>query len=165
MKTRLVTSIALAAVVSLGFSGCALISPQATLQPYSPSDGVETTVAGLDVRNLMLITDAEAEELNIVFTAVNNGENAQRLGFSFVSPSGSRTASAEFLVEPGSTIFGDPEGEAVFISLPGVIPGSTVTTYVQTPGGDAELNVPVIDGTLQDEGGVYAFPEYRVFVP
>lgn len=165
MKTRLVTSVALAAALSLGFSGCALISPQATLEPYAPSDGVETNVASIEVRNLMLITGADGGEANVVFTAVNNGDSAQRLGFSFVSPSGSSTAGAEFLVEPGLTAFGDPDGESMFVTVRGAKPGSTVVTYVQTPGGDAELNVPVIDGTLQDEDGAYAFPEYRPFVP
>ncbi len=165
MKTRLASSLALAAVVSLGLSGCALVAPQATLDPYSPSDGIEVTIADVDVRNLMLITDAAAEELNVVFTGVNNGQSSQTVGFRFESASGSGNASADFRLAPGLTQFGDPEGEATFVSLSGARPGSTVTVFVQGPGGDVERQVPVIDGTLKDVDGTYVFPEYRPFVP
>ncbi|MBL5974585.1 MAG: DNA modification methylase [Candidatus Leucobacter sulfamidivorax] len=165
MKTRLATSLALAAAVTLGLTGCGLVAPQATLDPYSPSDGIEVTIADVDVRNLMLITDAEARELNVVFTAVNNSQSSQTVGFRFENSKGSSSASADFRLDPGTTRFGGPEGEATIISMTGVEAGSMITVYVQGAGGDVERQVPVIDGTLQDADGAYAFPEYRELVP
>ena len=96
MKTRLVTSLALAATVSLALTGCGLIAPQATTDPYSPSDGIEFNIADVEVRNLMLITDADAEQFNVVFVGINNGDSAAQLDFRFESANGSGTASANF---------------------------------------------------------------------
>lgn len=166
MKTRLVTSLAVAAVLSLGLTSCGLIAPQRTLDQYAPSDGVETTIGDVDVRNLMLITDADAEQFNIVFGAVNNGDSAATVGFRFVSEDGSALASADFELEPGFTSFGNVEdGESTVVSLTDVPAGTMVSAYIQAPGGDIEKMVPVIDGTIRTVDGDHAFPEYLPYVP
>jgi hypothetical protein len=159
LKTRrIASSIALAAAITLGATGCGFVVPQATTEPYAPSDGIDVSVAGTEVRNLMLIADESGENFNVVFTGVNTGTEAVDLRIAFVSEDGSAKASADFTLEPGSTLFGDPEGTVapVLISLPDVIAGSTVTAFLQVPGGaDVEREVPVLDGTLA---------EYRTFV-
>lgn len=165
VKTRLFSSLALAAVLATGLTGCGLTAPIATLEQYAPSDGIDANVAAVEVRNLMLITGAEGREFNVVFTAVNTTQKSERLGIDFVGANGSAKASAQFEVKPGSNLFGELDGEHSIVSMNGVRPGSMVKAFLQTQGGDVEVNVPVIDGTLKDEGGVYAFPEYRRLVP
>jgi len=51
VKSRLIASVALGALVVLGTSGCAMLSTQATTIPYSPADGVNIPDSGpLQVR-------------------------------------------------------------------------------------------------------------------
>ena len=153
MKTRLVSSLALAAAITLGATGCGLIAPQATTDSYAPSDGIDLTVESVQVRNLMLIAAEDGENFNVVFNAVNQGGSPAQLSFEFVDGDGASTAAAEFTVQPGSTLFGDPEGEAPIqlVSIPGLQPGAAVTAYVQLAGGqNIERQVPVLDGTLAE---------------
>lgn len=159
LKTRrIASSIALAAAITLGATGCGFAVPQATTEPYAPSDGIDVSVAGVEVRNLLLIADEESENFNVVFTGVNTGTTPLELRITFVGKGGSTEASADFTIDPGSTIFGDPEGDVapVLVSIPDLAAGDTVSAFLQVPGGaDVEREVPVLDGTLL---------EYRSFV-
>lgn len=157
LKTRIVSALALAAAITLGATGCSLFAHESTLHPYAPSDGVETTVDGVGVRNLLLVADESGENFNVVFTGVNNTESPADIRINFVDQ-GSQQASAQFRVTPGTTAFGDLGlgSDAQFVSLPGVIAGSTVSAYIQLAGAnEVELQVPVLDGTLD---------EYKPFV-
>jgi len=151
LKTRIASSLALAAAILVGASGCALFAPQSTLEQYAPSDGVEATVAGIDIRNALLVMTKDGTSVNVVFTAVNSGSSSKNLTMSFVSADGAAQASAEFEIAPGSTLFGDPEGEIAptLVPLPGLVAGQTAKVYLQIPGSsDVELDIPVVDGTL-----------------
>ena len=153
MKTRIASSLALAAAIALGASGCAMMAPQGTTDPYAPSDGINLTVESVDVRNLLLIAAEDGENFNVVFTSVNQGTSEQKLHFTFVDPSGANTAEAEFTVAPGTQEFGDPaKGEQmVLVSIPGLKVGAMVTAFVQVgTGQDVERQVPVLDGTLNE---------------
>ena len=152
MKIRIASSIALAAGLALGLSGCNLIAPQATTIPYAPSDGIDVDLDGAFVRNLLLIADESGENFNVVFTGVNNGTEDVQVTINFIDQ-GSQQAAAEFTLEPGSTEFGNPEGDLppTLVSLPDVMVGSTVDAYFQTPGGtEVQRDVPVLDGTLEE---------------
>ena len=151
MKTRIASSIALAAAILLGASGCGLFAPQSTTDQYEPSDGIDVNIADISVRNLMLIAAEDGEHFNVVFSAVNPGDSAVQLKIDFVDEEGSAKASANFAIEPGSQLFGDPDGdiEPVLVPLTNVVAGQTVTFYFQIPGStDVKRQVPVLDGTL-----------------
>ncbi|MBK0419961.1 DNA modification methylase [Leucobacter sp. CSA1] len=162
MKIRIASSIALAAALALGASGCSLIAPIATLDPYAPSDGRDIDVDGLEVRNILLIADETGENFNVVFTGLNAGESAEDLMISFVGE-GSQQAAAEFRVEPGLSQFGDPDdgdNPPVLVSIPNLKPGATVTAYLSTPGSaEVEYEIPVLDGELA-EYERFVLPEY-----
>lgn len=159
MKTRqIVSAFALASALTLSLSGCGLFTPVATLQQYSPSDGVDVNVETVKVRNMMLITDEDAKKFNVVFTGVNNGDAAALVRFAFVNDSGSADATADFDLEPGVNVFG-PKGDnpQTIIKLNGPKAGDTVKVFVEVQGlGEAEFEVPVLDGTLE---------EYKALVP
>lgn len=152
MKLRTVSAIVLAAGLTVGASGCSLIAPVATSIPYAPSDGIDVSVGGADVRNMMLIADESGENFNVVFTGVNIGSSDIELTVN-MEHGGSGFASADFTIEPGTTLFGDPEGdeEPTLVTLDDVQPGETVTAFFQVAGVDeVEHNIPVLDGTLQE---------------
>ena len=58
--------------MALGTSGCAMLSTQATMIPYSPSDGVNIPDSGpLQVRNVLVVSDEEGVDGNLVAAIVN----------------------------------------------------------------------------------------------
>ena len=153
MKTRrIASSIALAAAVALGATSCGLMVPQNTTQTYAPSDGIDVNVGDLMVRNLMLIADESGKNFNVVFTGVNNAADSGLLRITFVSDDGAAEASADFLLEQGITVFGDPNGDVapVLVTIPNLKPGATVKAYFEGASGSEELSrqVPVLDGSL-----------------
>lgn len=157
MKTsRIASSLALAAALALGATGCSLIAPQGTLKPYAPSDGINVTIDNVAVRNMMLIVDESGENFNVVFTGVNNTTDNKLVRITFVD--GSSEASADFDLAPGLNAFGNPKGDVAptLVSIPGLKAGNMVQAYFEVAGGgDEKYEVPVLDGTL---------PEYRDYV-
>ncbi|MEJ6489795.1 DNA modification methylase [Leucobacter sp. USCH14] len=160
MKTRIASTVAVAAAIVLGATGCSLVAPIATATPYGPSDGVNVDVGAVDVRNIMLVADESGDNFNVVFGAVNQSGETQDLTITFTG-SGSQQASAEFEVPTGNTLFGDPEGEQtpVLVTLDGLKAGSTIEAYFQIAGSpEVPYQVPVLDGTLE-EYRQYVLPE------
>lgn len=150
MKIRIASSFALAAGLVLGMSGCNLTAPQATLEQYAPSDGIELHIDGVDLLNVMLIADEGGENFNVVFNSVNLTGSPVNLSIQFENESGTR-ASADVRIPTGTTIFGDPEldQEVVVVSLPNTTVGSTVDAAFQIAGSaEDQRYVPVLDGTL-----------------
>ncbi|HUH53834.1 MAG TPA: DNA modification methylase [Microbacteriaceae bacterium] len=145
LKTRIVTSIALAAGVALGASGCGFFVPQATTYEYAPSDGIDVDLPGADVRNLLLVTNSDAA--NVVFTGVNNTEEAVRISIKFVDE-GSQVAQRNFTLDPGLNVFGVDTPE--IIPVTGLMPGSMITAFLEGGGVEIEREVPVLDGTLAE---------------
>ena len=152
MKTRrIASSLVLAAALALGATGCSLIAPQGTTTPYAPSDGVDVNIENIAVRNMLLVADESGENFNVVFTAVNNTAEDAIVRITFVK--GSSEASADFNLAPGSTSFGNPDGDVApqLVSLSGLEAGATVEAYFEVAGGgEAKYMVPVLDGTLAE---------------
>lgn len=158
MKIRIASSLALAAGLVLGVSGCNLIAPQATLEQYAPSDGIEARLDGVDLLNVLLVADEAGEQLNVVFTSVNTSGAPLDLSIQFSNDAGQR-AAADIVIPEGSTVFGDPASgqEVVIVTLPGTVVGSTVDAAFQISGAEETQHpVPVLDGTLK---------EYQPLVP
>jgi hypothetical protein len=84
VKVRVVVAAVLAVGVALGTAGCNLIQPQATRIAYDPSDGVSVNVGGLDLRNLMIISD-NGKTGNFLLSAVNSSGEDVKLHIGFVS--------------------------------------------------------------------------------
>lgn len=150
MKTRrIASSIALAAALALGATGCSMIAPQGTTHPYAPSDGIDVTIEQVALRNLLLVADESGDNFNVVFAGVNNTTEQQIVSMTFSHES--TQATADFLLAPGLTSFGNPKGEIAptLVSLPGLKAGATVEVYFEVAGGgEAKFEVPVLDGTL-----------------
>ncbi|MFV0434457.1 MAG: DNA modification methylase [Leucobacter sp.] len=153
MKIRIASSLAIAAAIALGATGCNLIAPQATTEEYAPSDGIDVNLDGVDVRNMMLIADESGENFNVVFSTVNLTGEDKDLTINFVGE-GTAQASADVKVPTGNTLFGNPadkEIPLVVVSLPDLKPGATVDAFFQASGSpEVQHNIPVLDGTLAD---------------
>ena len=146
MKSRLVASAALSALVLLSATGCTFISPQATTIQYSASDGVNVPDSDgpLDVRNVFVIANEDGTVGNFIGAVINpTGERATlTIGLEGIDPF-TVTVPAN-----GRISFGADEEPLRIVDLD-AMPGSTVEMHFQS--GDAlgvKTQVPVLDGTL-----------------
>ncbi|GAA1572489.1 DNA modification methylase [Leucobacter aridicollis] len=159
LKNRIAASLALAAALTLGMSGCSLIAHNATGVEYAPSDGVQVTSEGVALRNIMLVADEAGENFNLVFTAVN--ETGAPANVSVSMKSESADATIDFVAPEGTTSFGNPntDDELLVTPLEGLQAGQTVKSYFTINGtGDLVEYVPLLDGTLK-EYQAYVLPE------
>ncbi|MFJ7289012.1 hypothetical protein ACQXVK_06460 [Curtobacterium sp. AB451] len=65
-------SVAVAATIALGATGCEFMSPAQTAEIKQITDGVNVTTGKVDIRNALLIAD-DSEGARFVGTLVNNG--------------------------------------------------------------------------------------------
>lgn len=147
MRLRATASAALAALVVLAVSGCGLLTPQATLKRYDPSDGVGTSIGKVDVRNALAIagtTQRTSGQANLVMTAINTGSSAVTLRVQY--PSGDRQRTLRIRLQPGSNKIGYGEdGQRILSGFQGE-PGSLARIYFQYGSFQGtQLKVPVLD--------------------
>ncbi|GGA62884.1 hypothetical protein GCM10011490_11710 [Pseudoclavibacter endophyticus] len=151
MKFRAVASVALAAALAGGLAGCNLISPLATTIEYAASDGVHVTVGDLELRNIMILVDAEGDTTptagSFVGTIVNHADDAG----SVTITTESATAQLPLDASQPLTHIGYGDGPQVLIEGVQLEPGSTIDVTFTGPGGTTETKkVPVLDGTLAE---------------
>jgi len=155
VKSRVATSIALAAALMLGATGCTFSARIATDIPYDPSDGVGAEVGDLSIRNALLIGE-DPDELNLVMTVVSAADSDRRVSVQWEAD-GERVTEEIFVGANGRTAFGGPEQDQVLITGSGATIGGLVPVFFSYPGAEGvEVLIPVLDGTL---------PEYELFIP
>lgn len=157
MKTRLVASVALAAALLLGTTGCTLSAIQGSLEQYQPSDGTAADVGDIKVRNLLGLSE-DGNDIALIMTIINSGESAASVNFQYENSSGEKT-TITISVDGGSTVnVGSGEdAEEVILREAGATVGGLIPVYVQY--GDEQgkqVQVPVLDGALS---------EYTPFLP
>ena len=147
MKSRLVASFALSALVLAGATGCTFITPQSTTLVYSASDGVNIAGSGpVVVRNAMIITNEDGTAGNFVGALVNESTSSQILTIEIEGLSPLRVeVPADDIISFGGTT--DPLPVDGFSALP----GSTVSVVFSSGGTSSDATqVPVLDGTLSE---------------
>ena len=86
MKARLAASAALAIVLALGASGCAMLTYQATTEKYDASDGVSADIGDLDLRNILLVSEDALEQAVLLMLEIEKSvtEGAGAAGLAAV---------------------------------------------------------------------------------
>jgi hypothetical protein len=153
VKSRLIASLAVSALVVLGTSGCAMLSTQATTIPYSPSDGVNIPDSGpLQVRNVLIVTDEKGVDGNLVAAIVNGTSEAKTLNIQYGE--GSSKSSEKIRVPANTTVsLGTAETKPLLLEGIDTMAGANLPMFFQS--GDSEgvlFNVPVLDGSLDYYG-------------
>jgi len=149
VKSRLIASLALGALVVLGTSGCAMLSTQATTIPYSPADGVNIPDSGpLQVRNVLIVADEDGNDGNLVAAIVNQTSEPQTLEIEYGEGSDASTESIR--VPANSTLsLGNEDTEPLLLEGIDTKPGQNLPMYFQSGDGEGILfAVPVLDGSL-----------------
>ncbi|WP_167043066.1 hypothetical protein [Salinibacterium sp. ZJ454] len=145
---RTAATAAMSALIVVGLAGCAYLTPQATLNQYDPSDGVNGTVGEVDLLNVMALS-ADGENVSVLGRVLNNGESTASVTIKPVK-AGS-TGSADVVVPSGDYIdLGKDDSELILEGVDTGV-GGVLPLYVQygdEPG--VELLVPVLDGSLPE---------------
>ena len=153
VKVRVLVAAALAVSVALGTAGCNLIQPQATRLAYDPSDGVSVNVGGLDLRNLMIISD-NGETGNFLLSAVNSSGKDVKLHISFISDN---TIIDGHVDIPSNakvpTSFGTKDEDRIILGGINTIPGGLLEVAFEVDGDMKTTLVPVLtSGQPEYEG-------------
>lgn len=156
MKSRVMASIALAAALMLGATGCTFSAEIATQKDYDPSDGVGAEVGELAIRNALLIGETD-ETLNLVMTVASSADVDRRLTVQWQT--GGERVSETLIVTAGDrTRIGGPDDEnQILIADSDAMIGGLFPVFFAYNGAEGvEVMVPVLDGTL---------PEYELYIP
>ncbi|QIG39997.1 DNA modification methylase [Microbacterium sp. 4R-513] len=147
MKSRLIASLALGAVVLFGTTGCAMLSTQATTLPYSPADGVNVPDSGpVLIRNALFVADESGEDANFIAALINNTDENQTLHIEIGEES---PIKKTVRVPAKTTVSLGVTEDPILVEGLDAKPGADVLVYFQS--GDTEgtqVAVPVLDGAL-----------------
>lgn len=152
MKTRRIATLAVAAAVALGTTGCTFLAPVATENVYNPSDGVAATTGPLELRNAFIISD-DGEVGNLAMAVVNATDDASSLVVEYGE--GAARQSASILIPANTNVsFGSQSDEigADPILVPGIdtMPGAMLEVYFAADGEPGALvDVPVLTSELE----------------
>ena len=146
MKSRRLASLAVLAAVLVGTSGCALISPQATLIPYAPADGVSAHTGDVAVRNALVVSD-DGVEGNFLAAFVNESADAVTLRVSYGEGSEKTELTVRLAANENISLGMDGQDDPLPFPDINTPPGATMPVYFQA--GDAEgslVQVPILTG-------------------
>ena len=158
MKARHATSIALAALLVLGTSGCAVLEtlnlPEGTPGTgtrvhYQPSDGTAADIGDLKLRNVIGLTD-NGDDISLLMTIVNSGDKDVDVTVKYQDADGEWIPILFGVPANSSVHFGGSGDTEVVLRNVGAVVGSLVTILVQygdQP--DTQLQVPTLDGSIE----------------
>lgn len=146
MKSRIVASAAISALVLLGATGCTFITPQATKTEYAASDGINVSDAEgpIDVRNALIIANEDGTVGNFIAGIVNPTQESAKLTIGIEG-----SDPFTITVPAGDSVSLGSDAEPLRILNLDTMPGATVEMHFQS--GDStgvKTEVPVLDGTL-----------------
>ena len=154
MRARRAASVVLAsAVVLLSTAGCTFFAPQTTLKPYDPSDGVNTQIGDVYIRNVLLLTE-DGNDASLLVNVVNETDNGQNVKFQYEGTDSDGTTGKvdkSVFANPGTaTSIGGHGNNQIVLTGINAKPGTLFPVFVQY--GDQtgkQLLVPVLDGTIK----------------
>lgn len=154
MRARAVAAIALSGALALGLSGCSMFMHVETARPYDPSDGIGASIDGLELRNLLVISE-DGEIGNLIGGAVNTGD--ADIDFTVQWKADGTRHSVELTAKANTTTMFGLDDQVLLDPL-GEKPGGLLSTVVHVPGGQQELRIPILDTTLSEYQGLAPTP-------
>jgi hypothetical protein len=139
LKTKKIVAAIAALITIFALAGCSLSREVASLDPYSPSDGVQVDLPELKARNVLFVADSDGTVSAQLETMDSDGKVVLT----------DITIPAEGKFDLG---YNGTEGKRLFLNE---LPGSMHPVYIRVGGDPTEILVPILDGTLE---------EYRPFI-
>lgn len=170
LRARVLVSVAVAASIALGATGCEFMSPAHTKEIKQITDGVNVTTGDLDIRNALFISD-DADDARFIGTLINRdasdditlsievGGDTQtvvvpangRVDLGANTPSAASTAGGDSQEGAGSQGSEVADSKAVLFDASDVVAGSLVKTYFSYSGAEGvSASVPVLTSSLEE---------------
>ncbi|MEN9961933.1 MAG: hypothetical protein RIS66_346 [Actinomycetota bacterium] len=155
MNIRKIATVAVAASLMLGTTGCTFVSPIASRIEYAPSDGSQVTLKHVDARNFIFLSDG-AGHFGLFGSLVNRDLTSTSVKLQFTDATTGEKMEAFFTLLPSQKLdFGYNGASALNFDLGGK-PGQVATVFVVAEGEAGQaMNVPVLDGTLPEYAELY----------
>lgn len=153
MIARRAATVLIAGALAFGLSACTLGADIATLRPYAPSDGVQTNVGDIKVRNAFAYSE-DGVNASLIMSVFNTGDEPADVKFQFENGLGEKV-DATISIDANSSVSvgNDGEQQLVLENLNEKL-GSLVPVYVQY-GSEAgeQILVPLLStDSLEYEG-------------
>lgn len=155
MNVKKITSLSLMALATLSLAGCSLSHNVASLDPYAPSDGVQVDAQNLKARNVLLI-QGESGKAVLIGSFVNSSMEDLMASVQTKDAAG-QDVRVEFAVKAGTKFdlgYNGTEPITFQLSIPPegekAVSGWVHTVAVSGGGDPYVLNVPVMDGALEE---------------
>ena len=143
---RLAVSVAVAAALAVGTTGCTLLAPTATKIQYDPADGVSVNLGDVLIRDAKVVPNADGSLVSLAFTAINDSGTATPLNVSYTTASGVEHGSVT--LPTGITNFPGTAGELTVSDPADAALGSLYTVAFEAHGSDTvPAQLPVLDAT------------------
>jgi hypothetical protein len=145
---------ALAAVLTvLALAGCSLSREVASLDPYSPSDGVQIDLPEIKARNVLFISGGNGKAV-LIGSFINATQNQVTAQIETMDADGKLVVTEMVIEAAGKYDLGYNGNDGKELTLT-EIPGSMHPIYLRVTGDPTRMLVPILDGTLE---------EYRPFI-
>ena len=132
----------LAPVVGLALAGCQWTSPIQTQKQYDPADGRSVSLGGVEVDNLLVVTDKKGGEGTLVGLGVNNTNQSVQVTFT---PAGGKGSSIDIQPLASQQVSEPDGGRATKIPNMPVAPGELLDLTVDSAGvGSKTVQIPVV---------------------
>ncbi len=150
-RGKLAIAAAAIGVGLLSVTGCGFVNAQQTTHQYSASDGIKADLGQLQLRNMLIVASGEKESGRVIGAVFNQSTSDATLTIS-----GANGAQTEIPVKAQSETYLNGQSDAAILSSAGAAPGGLASVTIRSGSDSAQINVPVVDGTL---------PEYRQYIP
>ena len=140
----------------LSVTGCGYINPQQTSAQYSASDGTRADLGPLELRNFIIVADAEDKPARVIGAVYNTSSKDVVLTIK-----GAAGAQTQVPVKQNSHTLLNDSTAAAILSTAGAKPGSLTEVSISEDGTNqnATFKVPVLDGTIVDYKSYLPTPE------
>ncbi|MCC9198391.1 hypothetical protein QNO08_01855 [Arthrobacter sp. zg-Y820] len=139
------------ALAVLGVSSCSAVNEQATVREYSPSDGIVENVGEVELRNILVVSNGDGEAGRLLGTVVNASPEA--VDFSLALGGTTLTWN---IGAGDKVVFEDTPSSEVTVPNVDTLPGTGLRADASNGTETVDLDVPVVDGTLES---------YREYLP
>jgi hypothetical protein len=162
LLVRRLAATALIATLALSTSACSITGNVASLQPYSPSDGQQVNLESVKGRNFIYLV-SESGQGFLIGSLVNSASEAKVVKIQYVDPNSQGKTDYFVEVAAGAKLDFGYNGNPA-ISMPVVeVPGQTALFYfLESDTVNAEMKVPVLDGTLSEYKALIQLLEQQV---
>ncbi|WP_139196419.1 MULTISPECIES: hypothetical protein [unclassified Curtobacterium] len=147
MRARVLVSVAVAATIALGATGCEFMSPAHTVDIKQITDGVNVSTGKVDVRNALLISD-DGTAARFVGTLVNNDER------DAITVSVEIGGDTETVLVPANAhvdLANDSQHATLDFDSADAEPGSLAKVYFSYPDTEGvSANVPVLSSAQEE---------------